>query len=135
MTCGSSYVKTLNVSFPLTIQSFNAYKLHCDFFPEPSLLSTSINTETLFSPAPPDSGSLTFSELVEQLNAQTSPPTLEQINSWLANVEISPLDVEPYLGFKEGNYWRHRVCRNDAVEMLICELPTLYVLSTPSGGA
>ena len=82
-------------------------------------MSTSINTETVISPAPPESRSLTFAELVEHLNAQTSPPTLETIDSWLANVEISPLDVEPYLGFKEGNYWRHRVCRNEAVEMLI----------------
>jgi len=82
-------------------------------------LSTSIDTETVIPTAPPASGSLTFSELVEQLNAQTSPPSLEQIGSWLANVEIDPIDVEPYLGFKEGNYWRHRVCRNAAVEMLI----------------
>jgi len=82
-------------------------------------LSTTIGTETTISTAPPDSGSLTFSELVEQLKAQTSPPSLEQIGSWLANVEIDRLDVEPYLGFKEGNYWRHRVYRNAAVEMLI----------------
>ena len=82
-------------------------------------MSTSINPETVISPAPPDSRSFTFSELVEQLSAQTSPPTLEQITSWVANVEISPSEVEPYLGFKEGNYWRHRVCRNEAVEMLI----------------
>lgn len=81
-------------------------------------MSISIDTETIPT-APPDSGSLTFSELVEQLNAQASPPSLEQIGSWLANVEIHPVDVEPYLGFKEGNYWRHRVCRNAAVEMLI----------------
>ena len=82
-------------------------------------MSTSINTEATISPAPPQAGSLTFAELVEQLNAQTSPPTLKVINSWLANVEISSFDVQPYLGFKEGNYWRHRVCRNEAVEMLI----------------
>lgn len=25
----------------------------------------------------------------------------------------------PYIAFKEGNYWRHRVCRNDVVEMLV----------------
>jgi cysteine dioxygenase len=87
--------------------------------PGAASLSTSILTETTIPAAPPDSCSLTFSELVEQLTAQTSPPSLEQINSWLANVEITPIDVEPYLGFKEGNYWRHRVCRNQAVEMLI----------------
>ena len=82
-------------------------------------MSTSIDTERTISTAPSDFGPPTFPELIEQLNAQTSPPSLEQITSWLANIEISPSDVEPYLGFKEGNYWRHRVFRNDAVEMLI----------------
>ena len=102
----------------MTRNYLSEYKLYCNFRPEPPVLSTSIDTETI-STAPPDSGSLTFSELVEQLKAQTSPPSLEQIGSWLANVEIDRLDVEPYLGFKEGNYWRHRVYRNAAVEMLI----------------
>jgi cysteine dioxygenase len=81
-------------------------------------LSTSLNAEPIVSP-PPTADSLTFSDLIEQLQAQTSPPSLEQINSWLAKVEISSLELQPYLGFKEGNYWRHQVCRNDAVEMLI----------------
>jgi cysteine dioxygenase len=82
-------------------------------------LSTSLNTETPISKKPLDGSSITFSELVERLNGQTSPPSLEQLNSWISNVEISPLDLEPYIGFKEGNYWRHRVCRNQAVEMLV----------------
>lgn len=66
-----------------------------------------------------DGCSLTFSELIERLNTQTTPPSLEHLNAWLSNVDISQLDLEPYIGFKEGNYWRHRVCRNDAVEMLV----------------
>jgi len=82
-------------------------------------LSTQINTEIPQTTTPLDGGSFSFSELVEKLNSQTNPPPLEEINSWLASVEISQLDLQPYLGFKEGNYWRHRVCRNAAVEMLI----------------
>ncbi|HEX6283844.1 MAG TPA: cysteine dioxygenase family protein [Pyrinomonadaceae bacterium] len=83
-------------------------------------MSTQINTETLSTTKPLDgSSSFTFAELIETLGRQTTPPALEEINSWLSTVEISQLDLEPYLGFKEGNYWRHRVCRNDAVEMLI----------------
>lgn len=83
-------------------------------------MSTQINTETLSTTKPLDgSNSFTFAELIETLGRQTTPPALEDINSWLSTVEISQLDLEPYLGFKEGNYWRHRVCRNDAVEMLI----------------
>lgn len=82
-------------------------------------MSSQLNTETAAPNKPLDSGSITFSELVERLNSQAVPPSLEQLSSWLANVEISQSDLKPYLGFKEGNYWRHRVCRNEAVEMLI----------------
>jgi cysteine dioxygenase len=82
-------------------------------------LSTQINTESSKTNKPLDGSSFSFSELIERLNNQTTPPALEELTSWLANVEISQLDLEPYLGFKEGNYWRHRVCRNEAVEMLI----------------
>ena len=83
-------------------------------------MSTQLNTESSITTQPPDDeGACTFTELIETLNQQTTPPTLEAITSWLSTVEISQLELEPYLGFKEGNYWRHRVCRNDAVEMLI----------------
>ncbi|MDQ6652160.1 MAG: cysteine dioxygenase family protein [Acidobacteriota bacterium] len=57
--------------------------------------------------------------LVEALESQNSAPTLEQIYDWLENAEISAEELKPYLGFKEGNYWRHRVCRNEFVEMLV----------------
>jgi len=83
-------------------------------------LSTQLNTEPPCTTQPLKGvSSFTFGELIQRLNSQTTPPALEDINSWLSTVEISQLDLEPYLGFKEGNYWRHRVCRNDAVEMLI----------------
>ena len=83
-------------------------------------MSTQINAETPSNTKPLDgSSSFTFTELVETLGRQTTPPALDEINSWLSQVEISQLDLQPYLGFKEGNYWRHPVCRNEAVEMLI----------------
>jgi cysteine dioxygenase len=82
-------------------------------------LSTQINTEEALGTQSVDANALTFAVLIERLNGQTSPPSLEQINSWLSNVQITKEDIEPYLGFKEGNYWRHRVCRNEAVEMLV----------------
>jgi len=82
-------------------------------------LSTLINPETPSPTKPLDGSSITFAELIERLNSQTSAPALEEVKSWLASVEISDHDLQPYVGFKEGNYWRHRVCRNDAVEMLV----------------
>jgi cysteine dioxygenase len=82
-------------------------------------LSTQVNTEESLATQPLDAKPLTFADLIQELSRRTSPPALEEINSWLSNVHITKDDLEPYLGFKEGNYWRHRVCRNEAVEMLI----------------
>ncbi len=63
--------------------------------------------------------SLSLADLVDALNAQRSRPRLERIYEWLLNAEISREELEPYLGFKEGTYWRHRVFRNAFVEMLV----------------
>ena len=82
-------------------------------------MSTLLNIQPPDSPKLPGSSSITFSELVERLSSQANPPSLEDINDWLSSVEIDEQDLEPFIGFKEGNYWRHRVCRNDAVEMLV----------------
>jgi cysteine dioxygenase len=88
--------------------------------PQPGvlILSTHVKPEEL-TPQPVDCAALTFKAFVELLKSQASPPTLEELNEWLEKAEISAEDLGPYVGFKEGNYWRHRVCRNDAVEMLV----------------
>ena len=57
--------------------------------------------------------------LVAALESVNDAPGLAQIYEWLAKTEISTEELQPYLGFKEGNYWRHRVCRNKFVEMLV----------------
>ena len=57
--------------------------------------------------------------LVSLLESLDRAPELAQIYKWLEKAEISNSDLQPYLGFKEGNYWRHRVCRNEFVEMLV----------------
>jgi len=62
---------------------------------------------------------LSLQTLVETLELQRRPPSLPQLYDWLENVEISREELQPYLGFKDGNYWRHRVCRNAFVEMLV----------------
>jgi len=60
-----------------------------------------------------------FQSLVAALESVNSAPELAQIYEWLEKAEISTEELEPYIGFKEGNYWRHRVCRNKFVEMLV----------------
>jgi cysteine dioxygenase len=83
-------------------------------------LSTHVEPLTPPSPEPKNSRKpLSLRALVAALEAQRTPPSLEQLNEWLENAEISREDLEPFVGFKEGNYWRHRVCRNEFVEMLV----------------
>lgn len=62
---------------------------------------------------------LSLHSLVETLESLSGAPGLEQIYGWLQSAEISDEELQPYLGFKEGNYWRHRVMRNEFVEMLV----------------
>jgi len=62
---------------------------------------------------------LSFLDLVELLSSQSEAPTLKQLYSWLDLTDISDEALTPYLGFKERTYWRHLVCRNDVVEMLV----------------
>lgn len=58
-------------------------------------------------------------DLRRALESQSSLPSLEQIYHWLRSAQISPEELSPYIAFKEGNYFRHRVCRNQFVEMLV----------------
>ena len=62
---------------------------------------------------------MSLPELVAALEAVKATPSLEQIYGWLENADLSQEELQPYLGFKEGNYWRHRVYRNEFVEMLV----------------
>lgn len=63
--------------------------------------------------------SFSLRSLVQALESRTSEPSLDQIYDWLKNAQISVEELQPYVSFKEGNYWRHRVCRNAFVEMLV----------------
>ncbi len=76
-------------------------------------------TFEFWSPARDMRNSLSWRSLIEVLEAQREAPALEQLCAWLENTEISTADLQPYLGFKDANYWRHRVCRNEFVEMLV----------------
>ena len=49
----------------------------------------------------------------------TSVPSLEDTHRLVEQTEISPDEISPYLGFKTGNYSRHRVMKNEFVEMLV----------------
>jgi cysteine dioxygenase len=76
------------------------------------LTNVASEPESKFTPS-------SLADLVAALTAQQTLPSLEQLDAWLENSAIDREDLLPYIGFKEGNYWRHRVMRNDFVEMLV----------------
>ncbi|MFZ0751611.1 MAG: cysteine dioxygenase family protein [Pyrinomonadaceae bacterium] len=73
-------------------------------------------TET--KPADPDCR-LTFKALAEALESMTAVPALAEVYRLVEGTDMSREEVAPYLGFKAGNYSRHRVMKNDFVEMLV----------------
>ena len=70
-------------------------------------------------PASEPACSLSFKDLAAALNALQSVPSLPELNDLLERTQISPNELHPYLGFKAGNYSRHRVMKNEFVEMLV----------------
>ena len=82
-------------------------------------MSTNVETPRKIQSEKTEANDFSLASLVQALESQTSVPSLEQIYGWLQSANISTEDLQPYLGFKDGNYWRHRVCRNEFVEMLV----------------
>jgi cysteine dioxygenase len=62
---------------------------------------------------------LSFTDLAEALSTQQNIPSLSELYALVERTRISPHELRPYLGFKAGNYCRHRVMRNEFVEMLV----------------
>lgn len=67
---------------------------------------------------------LSFEMLKDKLNALRAAPTLADLDGWLSEVQVTETDVRPFRFFKPGTYARHRVMRNEYVELLVlCWLP------------
>lgn len=60
-----------------------------------------------------------FKDLAETLLALESVPSLSELRALIERTTVSAAELLPYLGFKAGNYCRHRVMRNDFIEMLV----------------
>jgi len=69
-------------------------------------------------PAAPASR-FSFKSLAEALQALSAIPSLEDVYKLIEATNFSPDEVAPFLGFKTGNYSRHRVMKNQFVEMLV----------------
>jgi cysteine dioxygenase len=62
---------------------------------------------------------LSFQDLAATLSGRKTVPSLSELYALVERTRISEADLQPYLGFKAGNYCRHRVMRNEHVEMLV----------------
>ncbi|HMF57842.1 MAG TPA: cysteine dioxygenase family protein [Pyrinomonadaceae bacterium] len=58
-------------------------------------------------------------EIAGTLSACEAVPSLEALNEILEKAEVNSDDLSPYRSFKPGTYARHRVFRNEFVEMLV----------------
>ncbi len=89
-------------------------------------MSTNV-TETRQSPVAVEletERSLSFEALKKTLDALRDAPTLSDLDGWLSRVRVTDEDVRPFRFFKPGTYARHRVMRNEFVELLVlCWLP------------
>lgn len=64
-------------------------------------------------------GTLSFKDLAAALSETRADPSLAELYALVERTSISPDELQSYLGFKAGNYCRHRVMRNEHVEMLV----------------
>jgi len=62
---------------------------------------------------------LSFDDLAKTLSELKAVPSLPELYALIERTQIQATDLEPYLGFKAGNYCRHRVMRNEFAEMLV----------------
>jgi cysteine dioxygenase len=69
--------------------------------------------------APFPGSNLSFHDLADRLRAMEGIPSLAELYELVERTTIADDEVQPYLGFKEGNYSRHRVMKNEFVEMLV----------------
>lgn len=64
-------------------------------------------------------GNFTFKDLANELSARRSVPSLPELYELIQRTDISADELEPFSRFKAGNYSRHRVMKNQFVEMLV----------------
>ena len=69
--------------------------------------------------APFPAAKLSFNDLADKLKSLSEVPSLAEVYELVERTAIADDEVQPYLGFKEGNYSRHRVMKNEFVEMLV----------------
>ena len=60
-----------------------------------------------------------FELFLKRLRELRQPPSMEELNHWLARLTVTEEELRPHRGFKAGTYARHRLFRNQFVELLM----------------
>jgi cysteine dioxygenase len=75
--------------------------------------------DSSYKPAAEQAPGFSLAALVETLAALDATPRLHELRGWLQSVEVEAAALRPHIGFKSGTYARHRVFRNEFVELLV----------------
>lgn len=62
---------------------------------------------------------ISLTELADKLNALRDVPSLDDLNRWLGQLELTEECLRHYRSFKPSTYCRNRVMKNEYVEMLV----------------
>ncbi len=57
--------------------------------------------------------------LTDTFAALRRRPALADMTAWLDQIQLAEADLRPYISFKPGTYARHRVFRNEHIELLV----------------
>lgn len=82
-------------------------------------MSTEVVQPNVFPPAEDKASASSFNTLLKTLCGLREPPSLDVLQSWLSQLTVGEEDLRPHRGFKNGTYARHRVFRNEFVELLV----------------
>jgi cysteine dioxygenase len=82
-------------------------------------MSTEVMPSNVLPRADEEAQQFSFGSLLKTLRELDRPPTLEELDGWLKRVRVREEDLRPHRGFKAGTYARHRVARNEFVELLV----------------
>ncbi len=93
----------------------------------------STRTETSATPAAATApegdchSGLSFGELIGTLKDLRAAAAFDDMQRWLAGVEVGAEELRPYLSFRPGTYVRTRVLKNEHAELLVlCWRPGHY---------
>jgi cysteine dioxygenase len=73
----------------------------------------------VFASSSSDEAKIDLKKLARTIRSLDSVPSLEMLNSWLRDFEVTWEQLRPFVSFKPGTYARHIVARGEHAEILL----------------